>query len=74
MTPETFLQRVFTIHGRKEIRRTEELVVFYENRRDPIVNDALRHACERLNKRALRRDQRALRFAVEPPPVKIQSG
>ena len=68
MTPETFLRRVFTIHGRKEIGETEERVVLYENPRDPLVNDALRHACARINWRELRRNGRALRFAVEPPP------
>jgi hypothetical protein len=65
MTPETFIQRVFTIHGRKELRMNEELVVFYENSRDPAINDALRDACGHLNKRALQREGRTLRFAVE---------
>lgn len=65
MTPETFIQRVFTIHGRKELRTSEERIIFYENPRDPIVNDALRDACQRLNKRALQREGRTLRFAVE---------
>ena len=65
MTPETFIQRVFSIPGRKELRPSEELVVFYENPRDPAVNDALRHACQHLNRRALQRDGRTLRFAVE---------
>lgn len=69
MTPETFLQRVFTVRGRKEIYATEERVVFYENPRDPRVNEALRAACARLNWRDLRRDGRALRFAVEAPPA-----
>jgi hypothetical protein len=65
MTPETFIQRVFTIHGRKELRTTEELIVFYENPRDPAINNALRDACSHINKRALQRDDRTLRFAVE---------
>jgi len=65
MTPETFIQRVFTIHGRKELRTNEELIVFYENPRDPAINDALRDACGHLNKRALQRESRTLRFAVE---------
>ena len=65
MTPETFIQRVFTIHGRKELRMNEELIVFYENPRDPAINDALRDACGHLNKRALQRASRTLRFAVE---------
>lgn len=65
MTPETFIQRVFTIHGRKELRTNEELIVFYENPRDPAINDGLRDACGHLNKRALQRENRTLRFAVE---------
>lgn len=65
MTPETFIQRVFTIHGRKELRTNEELIVLYENPRDPVINDALREACGHLNKRSLQRDKRTLRFAVE---------
>jgi hypothetical protein len=69
MTPHTFLQRVLTIRGRKEISAAQELVVFYENPRDPLINDVLRNACVRLNKRALQRDQRRLRFAAEPPPA-----
>ena len=68
MTPQTFVQRVLCIHGRKEIGQDHELVVFYENPRDPLINDALRKACERLNRRELRRDDRRLRFAVEPSP------
>jgi hypothetical protein len=69
MTPHTFLQRVLTIRGRKEISAAQELVVFYENPRDPLINEVLRNACVRLNKRALQRDERRLRFAVEPPPA-----
>lgn len=65
MTPETFIQRVFTIHGRKELREREELIVFYENPRDPAVNNALHDACEHLNKRILQREGRTLRFVVE---------
>ena len=65
MTPETFVQRVFTIHGRKEFRANEELIVFYENPRDPAINNVLRDACQHINKRALQRDNRTLRFVVE---------
>ena len=68
MTPHTFLQRVLSISGRKELRDDQELVVFYENPRDALVNDALRDACTRLNRRALRSDDRRLRFAVEQAP------
>lgn len=70
MTTATFIRRVLTIHGRKEIRPGEELVVFYENPRDPAVNDALHAACARLNSRDLRRDARSLRFTVEPEPAR----
>lgn len=70
MTPQTFIQRVLSIHGRKQIDRDQELVVLYENPRDPIINEALRDACARLNKRALRREDRRLRFVVEPAPMK----
>jgi hypothetical protein len=70
MTPQTFIQRVLCIHGRKEIGQDHEFVVFYENPRDPLINDALRKACERINRRELRRDDRRLRFAVEPSPAK----
>lgn len=70
MTPQTFVQRVLSIHGRKEIDHEHELVVFYENPRDPLINEALRKACERINRRKLRRGARTLRFAVEPSPAK----
>jgi hypothetical protein len=68
MTPQTFLQRVLPMRGRKETSPDQELVVFYENIRDPLVTEALGDACERLNSRKLQRDGRRLRFAVEPPP------
>lgn len=71
MTPHTFLQRILSISGRKEIGDDQELVVFYENPRDPLVNDALRDACTRLNRRTLRRDDRRLRFAVEQAPRQL---
>jgi hypothetical protein len=66
MTPETFIQRVFSMTGRKELRPESELIVFYENPRDPKINEALRDACDRLNKRAIQRDGRVLHFAIEP--------
>lgn len=69
MTPQTFLQRVLPMRGRKETSPDQELVVFYENVRDPLVTEALRDACERLNARKLLRGDRRLRFAVEPPPA-----
>lgn len=70
MTPQTFVQRGLCVHGRKEIDRDHELVVFYENPRDPLINVALRNACERIDRRGLRRGDRRLRFAVEPSPAK----
>jgi hypothetical protein len=67
MTPQTFVQRVLSVRGRKETSPDQELIVFYENARDPLVNDALRDACDRLNRRKLERGDRRLRFVVEPP-------
>jgi hypothetical protein len=70
MTPQTFIQRVLSIPGRKQIDRVQELVVFYENPRDPQINEALHDACTRLNKRALQRNGRTVRFAIEQAPAK----
>lgn len=70
MTPQTFVQRILGIQGRKEIARDHELVVFYENPRDPVINETLQKACERINRRGLRHGNRKLRFAVEPAPTK----
>jgi len=74
MTATTFIRRVFTIHGRKETSPGEELIVFYENPRDPAVNDALQAAAGRLNSRALCRGDRALRFVVESEPTTKSPG
>lgn len=74
MTPETFVTRVFPLRGRKEVEPTLERVVFYENPRDPEVTAALHDACRRLNSRALQRDGRRLRYAVEDAPSNSQSG
>jgi hypothetical protein len=70
MTPETFVTRVFTVHGRKEIepKRERERIIFYENPRDPEVTEALRDACRRLNRRRLQREGRRLCYVVEPVP------
>lgn len=70
MTPETFVSRVFPVRGRKEIAPTVERVVFYENPRDPEINEALKDACRRLNQRNLQRDGRQLTYAVEELPEK----
>lgn len=65
MTPQTFISRVLSIRGRRVVRANEELVVFYENPRDPDINDALHSACDRLNARALHRDGKAVRYVCE---------
>jgi hypothetical protein len=70
LTPQTFVQRVLSVHGRKEIYRDHETVVFYANPRDPHVTQALRDACERISRRDLRRDGRRLRFVVEQAPIR----
>jgi hypothetical protein len=66
MTPQTFIQRVLPVRGRKETSQDQELIVFYENPRDPAINELLRNACARLNQRKLQRVRRTLKFAVEP--------
>jgi hypothetical protein len=74
MTPDTFMSRVFSIPGRRETRPGQQLVVLYENPRDPEITEALRHACDLLNSRAIQRDGLALRFAMAPSPAKKRSG
>ena len=66
MSPQTFLSRVLTVSGRKELRPGEERVVFYENPRDPEINAVLARACQELNRRKLERDGRSLRFETAP--------
>jgi len=51
MTPQTFVQRVRSVHGRQELHCDDELVVLHENFRDPLVNDALRDTCDRINRK-----------------------
>jgi hypothetical protein len=70
LTPQTFINRVLTVSGRKELHHDREVIVLYENYRDPLVTTALRDACDRITRRALRRDGRLLQFLVEPPPPK----
>ncbi len=65
MTPQTFISRVLSIRGRRELRAEKEVVTFYENPRDPEVNEALRDACARLNRRQLQRDGRSVRYLCE---------
>lgn len=69
MTPETFVSRVFSLRGRKEIEPSLERIIFYENPRDPQITAALHAACRCLNRRNLQREGRRLRYAVEPPPT-----
>jgi hypothetical protein len=64
MSPATFASRVFGLTGRRELHPDEERIVFYENPRDPDVNQAIADACRTLNARSLRRDGRTLRCAV----------
>jgi hypothetical protein len=66
MTPHTFISRIFSLPGRKEVTPDEERIVFYENPRDPEVNAALTEAGRLINSRHLRRNGRLLRYAVEP--------
>jgi len=66
MTPHTFISRIFSLPGRREVSPDEEWIVFYENPRDPEVNTALADACRRLNSRHLRRNGRSLRYSIEP--------
>jgi hypothetical protein len=71
MTAMTFISRLLTTRGRLIRRPTEEIVIFYENPRDPEMAGALRVAAERLNSRGLAREGRALRYVVEPPPAHV---
>ena len=68
MTPETFVKRVLSIRGRREVSLDHEEVVFYKNSRDVEMNEALSHACEELNKRKLKRQDRILHYHLEEPP------
>lgn len=68
MTSATFLARILTIRGRRELGPDEERVVFYENPRDPQVTRMLSEACTVLNGRGLLRNGKRLRYDVEPPP------
>jgi hypothetical protein len=68
MTAMTFISRLLTTRGHLIRRPNEEIIIFYENPRDPEMGGALRVAAERLNSRGLAREGRALRYVVEPPP------
>jgi len=68
MGTETFLNRVFTLRGRRETNADREHIVIYDNPRDPRAHAAIIEACEIINARGLVRDGRALSFAVEQRP------
>jgi hypothetical protein len=68
MTTETFIYRLVRTRGRRELTKHRELIVFYANPRDPRINAALAEARDQLNRRALVRDDRELRFALEDRP------
>ena len=68
MSTETFLYRLLTTRGRRELTKHRERIVFYANPRDPRINAALGEACEQLNRRGLVRDERELVFALEERP------
>jgi hypothetical protein len=70
MTATAFVAHVLSIRGRREIRPDEERIVFYENPRDPEINDVLTKACAQLNERNLQREGRLLRYSLEAPPKK----
>ena len=68
MTAATFVARVLSIQGRRELDSGEERIVFYENPRDPEINAVLAKACTRLNKRNLQRKGRRLCYRIEAVP------
>jgi hypothetical protein len=73
MTPETFVNRVLSIRGRREVSPEREDVVFYKNSRDAEMNEALSRACEELNKRKLKRHDRILCYHLEEPPSGLRT-
>lgn len=68
ISPQTFLSRVLCLEGRRETTTKEETIVFYENPRDPELTQALQIACSKLNERCLQRNNRVLRYQIEPAP------
>jgi hypothetical protein len=68
ISPQTFLSRVLCLDGRRETTTKEETIVFYENPRDPELAQALQIACSKLNERHLQRNNRLLRYQIEPAP------
>ena len=68
MTSQTLLSRVLPFRGRREVYKTSERVVFYENPRDPEMTALLKEACHRLNKRKLARDDRTITYCCCEAP------
>jgi hypothetical protein len=68
MTPQTFVSRVLPFRGRREIYKTHERVVFYENPRDPEMTTALQEVCRRLNKQKLARENRTITYCCCEAP------
>jgi hypothetical protein len=68
MTPQTFVSRVLSFRGRREVYKDQERVLFYENERDPEMTQALQEACRRLNKRKLKRDDRTVTYCCCEAP------
>jgi len=68
MTPDTFVSRVLPLCGRREVYKTHERVVFYENPRDPEMTAALEAACRHLNKQKLVRDDRPITYCCCEAP------
>jgi hypothetical protein len=69
MTATTFIARLLTTRGRLIRRANEEIIIFYENPRDPEMGHMLRVAAERLNHRNIVRNGRSLRYTVESQPA-----
>jgi hypothetical protein len=65
---QTFLSRVFTLRGRREVTSSEERIIFYENPRDPRIKEVIVAACQRLNSRNLSRAGRRLVYSITKAP------
>lgn len=68
MTPQTFVSRMLTFRGRREVYKEHECVLFYDNERDPEMTQALHEACRTLNKRKLKRDDRTVTYCCCEAP------
>ncbi len=63
----TFLSRITTLPGRREITADTITVITYANERDLKLMKALAIACQRINERNLVHDDYRLRYEVEWP-------